>query len=747
MTEVLSAERAEARMREALARELQVRTAQVEAALALLDDGATVPFVARYRKEATGGMSDEALRKLAERSDAIRKVNAERSRMLAHLLEKGVLTEALREKFESTQTLSDLREIYAPYAEKRKTAASRAAEAGLAPLAEKLLSDRTLDPAKAALAFLNPEAGIDSPEAALDGARDILAERFSLDMALRAELRALYASRAVVSSRVVEGKEAQGQKYRDYFELDQEARTLSPHRTMALLRGEREGFLKLSAALPETDADRPLELIGRAGRIGGGDAWLLSVCGWTWRVRLRHRLADDLWKALSEKAEAAAVGIFGKNLHDLLLAAPLGQKMVLGLDPGFRTGVKSALIDATGKLLGFWVLDFHTGERHAREAEARLEAILRKYPVDMIALGNGTASRETAEAVRRVLPRIGRPVGLVTVSEAGASVYSASELAAKEFPDLDVVYRGAVSIARRLQDPLAELVKIDPKAIGVGQYQHDVSSVLLGERLDAVVEDCVNFVGVNLNTASEPLLARVSGLGPVMARRIVAWREANGAFRSRKDLLRVPGLGAKRFLQCAGFLRVKGGENPLDDTGVHPEAYPVVERILKKTALPIEKLMGNGAVVGRLRASDFADEAFGLPTVADILRELEKPGLDPRSDFRTANFESRIRSIEDLRPGMELEGTVSNVAAFGAFVDIGIHDDGLVHISEMSERRVNDPHDVVHVGQVVRVRVVEVDVRRRRVALSMRPAGRPRQGRTPERRETAMGRAFAALRR
>lgn len=756
-----------------LAQEVEAAPRQIEAAAALLDGGATVPFIARYRKEATGGLTDAQLRLLEERLVYLRELEERRAAILAAIEAQGKLTDELRAAIEAADAKQALEDLYAPYRSKRRTRAMIAREAGLEPLADALLADPRLDPRTAAAPYANPEKGVADADAALSGARDILAERFSLDAGLREALRAFLSKRGDVVSRVIEEKRAEAEKFADYFDYREPFGKVPSHRALALLRGRREGLLGLSIELSPEEEAAPRhpaeEIIARefgiedCGR--AADAWLLGCCRWTWRVKCRSSLETDLFEELRERAEETAITVFGDNLRDLLLAAPAGHHAVVGLDPGFRTGVKAAAIDATGRVLAHDVLMMHKSEAEKAAAKRRLADMIRRSKAAFVAIGNGTASRETSAVVGEVLredPTLG--AARVIVSEAGASVYSASALASEELPDLDVSYRGAVSIARRLQDPLAELVKIDPKAIGVGQYQHDVDHLKLERRLGAVVEDCVNFVGVDVNTASPQLLSYVAGLTQRVAREIVKRREAEGPFRTREALKAVPYLGAARFLQSAGFLRIPHGDDPLDATGVHPESYGVVRRILAKNGLSkIEDLMGNAALLERLCPADYADEKFGVPTVADIIRELEKPGRDPRSDFKTAVFDEAVQTIEDLRPGMKLEGVVTNVAAFGAFVDIGVHDNGLVHVSAMADRFVKDPRELVRVGQVVKVTVVDVDLKRRRIALSMRSDGKagPAAGRggrgerdgrgdrsgRAEPRQTAMGAAFAALKR
>ncbi|MCL2161248.1 MAG: RNA-binding transcriptional accessory protein [Betaproteobacteria bacterium] len=715
-----------------IADEIGVSTHQVVAAARLFDDGATVPFVARYRKEATGGLDDTQLRTLAERLVYLRELEERRATILASVEEQGKLTAELRTQIESAETKQRLEDLYLPYRPKRRTKAQIAREAGLAPLAEALLADPGLEPGRAALEYLNPEAGFGDAKAALDGARQILMETFAEDAALLGELRQLLHDEGEIRSAVLEGKENEGAKFRDWFDFREPFASIPSHRALALLRGRNEGVLKLALDLPrpegEADANtqHPCEqrIAARFGVRNQGrpaDKWLTETVHWAWTVKISLSLEFDLMGTLRERAEEEAILVFARNLKDLLLAAPVGARCVMGLDPGIRTGVKVAVVDATGKLLDTATVYPFEPRRDRAGTLAALSALAQRHAVELVAIGNGTASRETDALVAELCAsqpelRLTR----VTVSEAGASVYSASELASREFPALDVSLRGAVSIARRLQDPLAELVKIDPKAIGVGQYQHDVNQGRLARSLDAVVEDCVNAVGVDVNTASAPLLARISGLNTLLAGNIVAHRDSNGPFPDRRALLKVARLGPKTFEQAAGFLRIPNGDNPLDASAVHPEAYPVVERILTKTNKDVRALMGDAAFVKTIDAAEFTDERFGLPTVKDILVELEKPGRDPRPEFRTAIFHEGIKSPADLTVGMLLEGVVTNVTNFGAFVDVGVHQDGLVHISALADRYVKDPHSVVKAGQIVKVKVLEVDLPRKRIALTMR---------------------------
>ncbi len=716
-----------------IAQELNVHPNQVLAAVALLDDGATVPFVARYRKEATGGLDDTQLRHLEERLGYLRELEERREAVLASIREQDKLTPELEADLRSAETKQRLEDLYLPYKPKRRSKAQIAREAGLQPLAELLWTDPTRDPETEAAAFVDAAKGVADVKAALDGARQILMERFAEDAALLETLRAYLRDHGRVVSRLIEGKENEGQKFRDWFEFDEAWKDMPSHRALALFRGRNEGVLGLAIKLPEElaaeatlKANSPCEGMIAAhlelsdqGR--PGDRWMLDTVRWTWKVKLSLHLELDLMNALFERAEAEAIRVFADNLKDLLLAAPAGPKAVIGLDPGIRTGVKVAVVDRTGKLLDTATLYPHEPRNDWEGALNTLGRLVAKHEAQLVSIGNGTASRETDKLVGDLMRRYPQ-LGLtkVTVSEAGASVYSASALAAKEFPDLDVSLRGAVSIARRLQDPLAELVKIEAKAIGVGQYQHDLGQSKLAHALEAVVEDCVNAVGVDVNTASAALLTRVSGLNASLAGQIVAHRDAHGPFPNREALRQVPRLGAKTFEQAAGFLRVPGGDNPLDMSAVHPEAYPVVQRILADLKLDMKGVIGNTDVLKRLDPGKYVDARFGLPTVRDILKELEKPGRDPRPAFKTAAFQDGVHDLKDLKPGMTLEGVVTNVANFGAFVDIGVHQDGLVHISALSEKYVKDPRDVVKTGDIVKVKVMEVDLARKRIALSMR---------------------------
>jgi len=709
-----------------IAQELQARIEQVDSAIRLLDDGATVPFIARYRKEVTGGLDDTQLRMLEQRLGYLRELEERRQSILCSIEEQGKLSPALRADILAADTKTRLEDLYLPFKPKRRTKGQIAIEAGLEPLADTLLANPLLDPESEAQAFLNPEQNVPDIKTALDGARYILMERFAEDAALLEKVRSYLWQHAELQAHVIPGKEQQGVKFKDYFEHQEPLAKVPSHRMLAMLRGRNEGFLSLNLRAGEDGAAHPCEgLIAAHLNLAlanrPADRWLSGVVSWTWKIKLAPQMETELIGRVREQAEEEAIRVFASNLKDLLMAAPAGMKATMGLDPGIRTGVKVAVVDSTGKLVA-------TDTVYPFEPRLQVEATLKtlatlceRYKVELISIGNGTASRETDRLVGELLKRHpGLAAQKVVVSEAGASVYSASELAAQEFPQLDVSLRGAVSIARRLQDPLAELVKIDPKSIGVGQYQHDVSQSQLAKNLDTVVEDCVNAVGVDANTASVPLLTRVSGLTKTLAQNIVLHRDEHGPFSDRQQLLKVSRLGPKAFEQCAGFLRIANGNNPLDASSVHPEAYPVVERILARTSKPVSELLGNGELLRTLRAADFTDERFGIPTVTDIIAELDKPGRDPRPDFRTATFRDGVESIKDLQPEMVLEGCVTNVANFGAFVDIGVHQDGLVHISALTDRFIKDPREVVKAGDIVRVKVVEVDEARKRIALTMR---------------------------
>ncbi|MEV5430435.1 Tex family protein [Streptomyces sp. NPDC052701] len=741
-----------------IAEELGVAERQVKAAVELLDGGSTVPFIARYRKEATGMLDDAQLRALEERLRYLRELEERRTAVLESVREQGKLTEELEARIRGAETKARLEDIYLPYKPKRRTKAQIAREAGLEPLAEGLLGDPGVEPLAAAAAFVDADKGVPDPQAALDGARAILTERFSEDADLIGELRERMWARGRLVAKVREGKEEAGAKFADYFDFAEPFAELPSHRVLAMLRGEKEEVLDLVLEPEEPTEGRSsyegivARRFGIADRGRPADKWLADTVRWAWRTRILVHLGIDIRTRLRTAAEDEAVKVFAANLRDLLLAAPAGTRATLGLDPGFRTGVKVAVVDATGKVVATDVIHPHVPANRWDEAIARLARLAEEHAVELIAIGNGTASRETDKLAGELIAR--HPelnLTKVMVSEAGASVYSASAFASQELPDLDVSLRGAVSIARRLQDPLAELVKIDPKSIGVGQYQHDLSEVKLSRSLDAVVEDCVNGVGVDVNTASAPLLARVSGITSGLAENIVAHRDAHGPFTSRSELKKVPRLGPKAYEQCAGFLRIRGGDDPLDASSVHPEAYPVVRRMVKTTGQEVAALIGNTSVLRSLRPQDFVDETFGLPTVTDILRELEKPGRDPRPAFRTAAFKEGVEKISDLSAGMVLEGVVTNVAAFGAFVDVGVHQDGLVHVSAMSKTFVKDPRDVVKPGDIVRVKVLDVDIPRKRISLTLRlddeaaPQGqapgerRQRGGRPPQQRQGGRG--------
>ena len=756
-----------------IAAELQVQAAQILAAVQLLDDGNTIPFIARYRKEATGGLDDTQLRHFESRLIYLRELEERRQSILKSIEEQGKLTDELREHIIQAQSKTELEDLYLPYKPKRRTKGQIAQEAGLAPLADLLWNAPENDPETIAADYINTEKGFADTKAVLDGARYILMERFAEDAQLLAKVRQYLQQSAVIFSRVLEGKETEGVKFQDYFQHQELLRNVPSHRALAMFRGRNEGILQLGLnADPEAEEGSRhsycediirQHLNVRLNNLPA-DKWREQVIAWTWKIKIALHLETELMGALREKAEEEAINVFARNLSALLMAAPAGSKNTMGLDPGLRTGVKVAVVDNTGKVLSTETVYPHTGQTSA--AQAVIDQLIKQYRIELIAIGNGTASRETERFAKDIIQDM--PVNkpqTVVVSEAGASVYSASELAAQEFPEMDVSLRGAVSIARRLQDPLAELVKIDPKSIGVGQYQHDVNQTQLARKLDAVVEDCVNAVGVDLNTASAPLLARVAGMSKTLAQNIVAYRDENGRFDSREQLKKVPRLGPKAFEQCAGFMRIANGKNPLDASGVHPEAYPVVEKILQASGQSIQNLIGNAAIVRQLDAATFTDERFGLPTVLDIFKELEKPGRDPRGEFKTAVFMEGVEEISDLKVGMILEGTVTNVTNFGAFVDIGVHQDGLVHISSLSDKFVEDPHQVVKSGDIVKVKVLDVDVPRKRIALTMRldetplknseksdrtltPAGnKPRPQRSREAHNAnggAMSHAFAA---
>ncbi|WP_163576913.1 Tex family protein [Halomonas faecis] len=745
-----------------LAEELAVRPQQVSATVELLDGGATVPFIARYRKEVTGGLDDTQLRQLDERLRYLRELEERREAVLAAIDEQGKLTAELESLIQAADTKQRLEDLYLPYKKKRRTKAQIAREAGLEPLADALLTDPGLDPETEAAKYLRAAEGdtpaVEDAKAALDGAKQILMERFAEDPELVGALRERLWSEGELSARLLEGKEREGAKFSDYFEHDEKLAKVPSHRALAMFRGRNEGVLALAIRLPGED-EAPIHpaQVAIARHFGirdkgrAADKWLRDVVRWTWRVKLYTHLETELLGRLRERAEAEAIDVFAANLKDLLLAAPAGQKATLAIDPGLRTGCKVAVVDATGQFLEHATIYPHAPQKRWDAALAELAKLVEKHDVTLIAVGNGTASRETdklaADLVKLFSSKSGagkRNLSKVMVSEAGASVYSASEYASRELPDLDVTIRGAVSIARRLQDPLAELVKIEPKSIGVGQYQHDVSQLQLSKSLEAVIEDCVNAVGVDLNTASSALLSRVAGLSPALAEAVVARRNAEGAFTSRKQLLDVSRLGPKTFEQCAGFLRIMNGDNPLDASAVHPEAYPLVERIAERNGRPLAGLIGDSATLKTVKPADFADERFGVPTVTDILAELDKPGRDPRPEFKAAEFREGVETLKDLEPGMILEGSVTNVTHFGAFVDIGVHQDGLVHISALSDRFVEDPRSVVKAGDIVTVKVMSVDLERARIGLTMRlddqpdeEGGKPRRG--GEKRNASQG--------
>ncbi|MDX7713188.1 Tex family protein [Aeromonas caviae] len=752
-----------------IAGELNARPEQVQAAVRLLDEGATVPFIARYRKEVTGGLDDSQLRTLESRLGYLRELADRRQVILRSIEEQGKLTPELARELNEADSKTRLEDLYLPYKPKRRTKGQMAIEAGLEPLADLLLGDPMKDPEQEAVRFLNAEQGITDGKAALDGARYILMERFAEQADLLEKLRDYLWHNATLRARVVAGKEQEGAKFKDYFEHDEPLHKAPSHRVLAMLRGRNEGILNLALVTGEDEGTSPCEgIIAHHLRLNlqhrPADKWLQGVVSWTWKIKLSLQMETELIGHIRESAEEEAIKVFAMNLKDLLMAAPAGMRCTMGLDPGIRTGVKVAVVDATGKLVDHATIYPFEPKRQVDQSLKTLSELCQKHKVELISIGNGTASRETDRLVSDLFERYpAAKAQKIVVSEAGASVYSASELASQEFPDLDVSIRGAVSIARRLQDPLAELVKIDPKSIGVGQYQHDVGQSQLARRLDAVVEDCVNAVGVDVNTASVALLNRVSGLSQTLAQNIVAYRDENGAFQHRQQLLKVSRLGPKAFEQCAGFLRIRGGSNPLDGSAVHPESYPVVERILAKLEQTVDSLLGNSSLLRTLKPTDYTDEQFGVPTVTDIIGELDKPGRDPRPEFKTATFKEGVEKISDLVPEMVLEGVVTNVTNFGAFVDIGVHQDGLVHISSLTDRFVKDPREVVKAGDIVRVKVLEVDVPRKRISLTMRldekagqPARKPAEPRhtgnarpkqAPRQSaptEGAMGNAFAA---
>lgn len=732
------------RIAHTIATEIAARPAQVAAAVELLDGGATVPFVARYRKEVTGGLDDTQLRTLADRLGYLRELEARRTAILGSIRDQGKLTDELTRSIAGAETKAALEDIYLPFKPKRRTRATIARDYGLEPLLRAILSDRTARPEDLGAAYLTED--VPTIKDALERARDILAEELCENAALLGRLRDFMRAEALITARVIAGKEEVGAKFSDYFDHREAWASIPSHRALAILRAAKEEVVSVDIAPdPDTGTPRAVTMVCAAIGIRGdapGDDWLRQAAAWTWRVKLSLSMYVDLMAELRKRAHDEAIAVFARNLRDLLLAAPAGARPTLGLDPGIRTGVKAAVVDATGKVVATDTLYPFQPRNDLAGAQDTVLDLIRRHDIDLIAIGNGTASRETerfvAEALKRLPGGANRPASVI-VSEAGASVYSASELAAQEFPDLDVSLRGAVSIARRLQDPLAELVKITPQSIGVGQYQHDVDQRRLAQALDAVVEDAVNAVGVDLNMASAPLLARVAGLGAALAQAIVSHRDAHGPFPSRKALLKVAGLGPRTFEQCAGFLRLRDSAEPLDATSVHPEAYGVARRIVKACGRDIRAIMAEPGVLRALRPEDFADTRFGLPTVRDILAELEKPGRDPRPGFVTARFADGVDDIRDLRPGMLLEGTVTNVAAFGAFVDIGVHQDGLVHVSQLADRFVRDPHEVVKAGDVVKVRVTEIDIARKRIGLSMRKDGGTKPGTSGQDRGAARG--------
>ncbi|EOX4199985.1 Tex family protein [Vibrio cholerae] len=731
-----------------IAQELNVRPEQVIAAVTLIDDGNTVPFIARYRKEVTGGLDDTQLRNLDSRLAYLREMDDRRQTILKSIQEQGKLTPELEQAILSADSKNRLEDLYLPYKPKRRTKGQIAIEAGLEPLADTLWTQPNTDPESEAAKYINAGKGVADSKAALDGARAIVMERIAEDANLLEKIRQHLNRNAEIVSRVIEGKEQAGEKFKDYFDHREPISKAPSHRALAMLRGRNEGFLTLTL-----NADPELEESARqsycetliAEHYGihlsqaTADAWRKQVISWAWKIKISMHMETELMSAMKERAEIEAIEVFATNLKDLLMAAPAGPRATLGLDPGLRTGCKVAVVDATGKVLATDTIYPHAPQHQYDRAMQSIALLVKKFNVDLIAIGNGTASRETDAFAADLIKRGNLKVQKIMVSEAGASVYSASELAAKEFPNLDVSLRGAVSIARRLQDPLAELVKIDPKSIGVGQYQHDVSQTLLAKRLDAIVEDCVNAVGVDVNTASAALLTRVAGLSAALAQNIVDYRDENGRFESRSALKKVPRLGPKAFEQCAGFLRIMDGKNPLDASAVHPEAYPVVKTIAEKNSKDLKALIGNTEFLRTLRAVDYTDENFGVPTVTDIIKELDKPGRDPRPEFKTATFAEGIHEVSDLEVGMVLEGVVSNVANFGAFVDIGVHQDGLVHISALTDRFISDPREVVKAGDIVKVKVMEVDVQRKRIALSMRLNDEPGQDNRSQRSTAPRG--------
>ncbi|MCG6306645.1 RNA-binding transcriptional accessory protein [Vibrio vulnificus] len=731
-----------------IAQELNVRPEQVTAAVALIDDGNTVPFIARYRKEVTGGLDDTQLRNLDSRLSYLRELDDRRQTILKSIQEQGKLTAELESEILTADSKTRLEDLYLPYKPKRRTKGQIAIEAGLEPLADTLWNHPQTEPESEATRYINGEKGVEDSKAALDGARAILMERIAEDANLLEKIRQYLNRHAEIVSRVVAGKEQEGEKFKDYFEHNEAISKVPSHRALAMLRGRNEGFLSLTlnADPQQEESVRQsycetliADHYGVTLSSAPADNWRKQVISWAWRIKVSMHMETELMAAMKERAEIEAIEVFATNLKDLLMAAPAGPRATLGLDPGLRTGCKVAVVDATGKVLATDTIYPHVPQSQYDRAMQTVATLIKQHNVDLIAIGNGTASRETDAFAADLIKRGNLKVQKIMVSEAGASVYSASELAAKEFPNMDVSLRGAVSIARRLQDPLAELVKIDPKSIGVGQYQHDVSQSMLAKRLDAVVEDCVNAVGVDVNTASAALLTRVAGLSTTLAQNIVDFRDENGRFDSRTTLKKVPRLGPKAFEQCAGFLRIMNGKNPLDASSVHPEAYPVVKTIAEKNQKAVKALIGDSSFLKGLRAVDYTDEHFGVPTVTDIIKELDKPGRDPRPEFKTATFAEGIHNVSDLEVGMILEGVVSNVANFGAFVDIGVHQDGLVHISALTDRFVSDPREVVKAGDIVKVKVMEVDVQRKRIALSMRLNDEPGQDNRSQRSAAPRG--------
>ena len=719
-----------------IAQELSVRPEQVSAAVNLIDDGNTVPFIARYRKEVTGGLDDTQLRNLDSRLAYLRELDDRRQAILKSIHDQGKMTAELEVQIHQAESKTRLEDLYLPFKPKRRTKGQIAIEAGLEPLADRLWNDEHVEPESEAAEFINIDQGVADTKAALDGARAIMMERIAEDADLLEKVRVYLSKTAQLSSRVVEGKQTEGEKYKDYFEHDELMGKVPSHRALAMLRGRNEGFLTL-AMRADPDQEEGVrqsycetiisDHYGLSFTDRPSDAWRKQVISWAWRIKISMHMETELMAIMRERAEIDAIDVFATNLKDLLMAAPAGPRATLGLDPGLRTGCKVAVVDGTGKVLATETIYPHPPQKQYEKSLQIIDALVREFQVDLIAIGNGTASRETDSFASELILRGKLAVQKIMVSEAGASVYSASELAAKEFPNLDVSLRGAVSIARRLQDPLAELVKIDPKSIGVGQYQHDVGQSMLAKRLDAVVEDCVNAVGVDVNTASPALLTRVAGLSNTLAQNIVDYRDENGRFESRSVLKKVARLGPKAFEQCAGFLRIMNGKNPLDASSVHPEAYPVVKSIAEKNQRDVKGLIGDSKFLHQLHAADYVSDSFGIPTISDIIKELDKPGRDPRPEFKTAAFAEGVNKVSDLEPGMVLEGVVSNVANFGAFVDIGVHQDGLVHISALTDKFVSDPREVVKAGDIVKVKVMEVDVKRQRIGLSMRLNDEPGQ--------------------